>query len=80
LKISDTPPKNPAGDVQQAMPTAPEPRGEEASPEPAALVAGNAMEAPESKILQLRKQYLDGTYKVDAKDLSEKIVDYHLRE
>lgn len=31
------------------------------------------------RVPQLRQQYLRGTYKVDAKQLSAKIVDHHLK-
>ncbi len=37
-------------------------------------------ELREARIAQLREQYLAGNYKVDAKELSRKIVDSHLRQ
>jgi anti-sigma28 factor (negative regulator of flagellin synthesis) len=42
------------------------------------LAAANAIDAPESRIAELRQQILDGTYKVDAHSLSSKIIDEHL--
>jgi anti-sigma28 factor (negative regulator of flagellin synthesis) len=47
---------------------------------PVATAASKSLETPEPKIRQLRQQYLDGTYTVDAKELSAKIVDAHLEE
>jgi len=41
--------------------------------------AKTGAEVRESRIAELRKQYLSGDYKVDAKELSRKIVDSHLR-
>ena len=36
-------------------------------------------ELREARIAELREQYLAGDYKVDAKELSRKLVDSHLR-
>lgn len=86
MRISDSLPANPAGNVQPATPVAP--NGQEASvtgtPQDEASIssiaqaASKSLEAPESKIQELRSQYMDGTYKVDTKDLSAKILDEHL--
>lgn len=40
----------------------------------------NAIDAPESKIQELRAKYLDGSYRVDSGELSSKIIDEHLGE
>jgi anti-sigma28 factor (negative regulator of flagellin synthesis) len=45
-----------------------------------ALAASSSLEPSEPKILELRQKYLDGTYSVDTKDLSAKIVDEHLEK
>lgn len=37
-------------------------------------------ESREARVAELREQYHSGTYKVDARELSRKIVDSHLRE
>jgi anti-sigma28 factor (negative regulator of flagellin synthesis) len=37
-------------------------------------------ELREARISELREQYLAGDYKVDAKELSRKIVESHLRK
>ena len=89
MRISDSlSSANPAGNVQPATPVAPSgqqasvagPGQDEASISSVAFAASKSLEAPESKIQELRAQYLDGTYNVDAKDLSTKIVDEHLAE
>ncbi len=89
MRISDSPAAaNPSGNVQPATAVAPSgqqasaagPLQDEASISSIALAASKSLETPESKIQELRAQYLDGTYKVDAKDLSAKIVDEHLTE
>lgn len=89
MRISDSPPPaNPIEQAQTATPVGPSGQQasvagspqDEASISSVALAASKSLEAPESKIQELRAQYLDGTYQVDAKDLSTKIVDEHLAE
>jgi hypothetical protein len=45
-----------------------------------ALAVSNSLESSPAKILQLQHQYLEGTYTIDAKDLSAKIVEDHLQK
>lgn len=56
------------------------PAQKETSAEPIVVLASNRLEPPGSKILELREQYLEGTYKVDAKELSSRIINEHLRK
>jgi len=45
-----------------------------------AVAASNSLDAPEARIAELRQQYLEGTYQVDAGKLGAKIVDEHLQK
>jgi anti-sigma28 factor (negative regulator of flagellin synthesis) len=40
----------------------------------------SADENREARVKELRQQYLAGTYKVDAAEISRKLVDSHLRK
>lgn len=88
MRVSDSPAADPAGQVQTASPAASNENASGAATAPqdevnvssVAQAASKALEVPESKIQELREQYLDGTYKVDAKELSSKILDEHLSE
>lgn len=44
-----------------------------------ASAASNTLEVSDAKIAELREQYLNGTYQVDADKLSSKIIDEHLK-
>jgi Anti-sigma-28 factor, FlgM len=44
-----------------------------------AVAASNSLSVSEQRILELRHQYLDESYSVDAQELSAKIVDDHLQ-
>jgi anti-sigma28 factor (negative regulator of flagellin synthesis) len=87
LRNSDTPAREPAEDLQEAVPAAgpeddsgPTAAARQSREEAAALTSSNALQAPESQIQELRKHYLQKSYKVDAKALSSKIIDEHLLE
>lgn len=88
MKISETSSANPAAGVEPVVSPAKETEHvpatsseqDEASVGPVALAASNSLDAPESRIAELRQQFLDGAYQVDANILSAKIVDEHLQE
>jgi anti-sigma28 factor (negative regulator of flagellin synthesis) len=87
LRISDAPPSGaspqiqpvatPAGAPDQAAP--PGSDHDKADIGPIASAASNALESQHEKIAQLREQYLNGTYEVDADKLSSKLIDEHLQ-
>lgn len=89
MRISDAPSPDSAAAVQPAgspdiketeQPIAPGSAPDQVSVGPVALAASKSLDASESKIAELRQQYLDGTYGVDAKELSARIVDEHLQK
>lgn len=67
----------PAGAAGQAVPPGSEHDKVEIGP--IASAASKAIEFQDEKIAQLREQYLNGTYQVDADKLSSKLIDEHLQ-
>jgi anti-sigma28 factor (negative regulator of flagellin synthesis) len=45
-----------------------------------ALAASTSIDAPDSRVAELRQQVLDGSYQVDSARLSSKIIDEHLEK
>jgi len=87
LRISDASSPDPAGQVQPAAnpaaketDVAPGAVQDEVKVGSVAVAASHSLEASESRIAELRQQYLDGTYQVGAEKLSAKIIDEHLRK
>ena len=90
MRISDAPSPDSAAAVQPAanrvakepeQSTAPDAaQTDQAALGAVAVAASKSLEASESKVAELRQQYLDGAYNVDPKELSSKIVDEHLQE
>ena len=88
MKIPDAPPPGaspqtqpiatPAAAAEPAVP--PSSEQDEVNIGPLASAASNTLEAPDAKIAQLREQYLNGTYQVDADKLSSKLIDEHLQK
>lgn len=71
------PAANPAGKETQVAPGA---VNDEVHVGSVAVAASHILETSESRVAELRQQYLDGTYQVDAETLSAKIIQQHLQE
>lgn len=88
MRISDSPspnrgenvePAKDAGPNQQENSAAARPQ-DEATVSPVAQAVSKVLEDDDAKVQNLRAQYRDGTYQVDAGKLSAKIVDEQLSE
>jgi anti-sigma28 factor (negative regulator of flagellin synthesis) len=89
LKISDASSAEAAGHVQPAEHSASKQTEHAAEPGSVedhvslgsvAVAASNSLDAPEPRIAELRQQYVDGVYQVDAGKLGAKIIDEHLQK
>lgn len=84
MKISDVGVSNSISDVPESRNTsAPSdapanPSLDQVSVGSVAAAASRALESSNDRVTELRQQYVDGTYKVDAAALSAKIVNDHL--
>ncbi len=87
MRISDAPSPDAAPQVKPAASpatkdaehaAAPGSAQDEVSLGPVALAASSSLDAPDARIVELRQQYLDGSYQVEAHKLGAKIVDEHL--
>jgi anti-sigma28 factor (negative regulator of flagellin synthesis) len=89
LKISDASSPEAAGHVQPAanpdakrteQAVAPSSVEDHVSLGSVAVAASNSLDEPEARIAELRQQYLEGAYQVDAGELSARIIDEHLQK
>lgn len=89
MRIPDSSGVDPARNIQSAAspakaiehaPAAPESVEDEVSVGNVAHAAADSLDAPESRIAELRQQILDGTYDIDARRLSSKIVEEHIEK
>lgn len=86
MRIPDGSTVDPAANLQSAASPAkatehapaPEAVQDEVDVGAVALAASTSIDAPDSRVAELRQQVLDGTYKVDSARLSSKIIDEHL--
>ncbi|MBV9761652.1 MAG: flagellar biosynthesis anti-sigma factor FlgM [Acidobacteriaceae bacterium] len=54
------------------------PTADQANVGAVALAASKSLDTSESKVAELRQQFIDGTYRVDSRALSARIIEDHL--